>query len=186
MSYEPTTWRIAVRDGFVLSPIRETDKQALFEHLQAKEISETTLTIPYPYAEADAESWIQKRLDHTKRVGKHVSLVIRDFDSKLIGAVGADSLEPGTTHRGEIGYWLAKPYWGKGIMTDAVRAFVAYAFAELEVERLIAHVFDFNLSSARVLEKNGFKLEGYLRKHYRKAGKLFDARLYGLLKEELR
>jgi ribosomal-protein-alanine N-acetyltransferase len=70
-------------------------------------------------------------------------------------------------------------------MTDAVKTYVHYAFAELELLRLTAHVFAFNLASARVLEKNGFKLEGHLRKHFCKDGNLIDANLYGLLKEDL-
>ena len=70
-------------------------------------------------------------------------------------------------------------------MTDVVRAYVDYAFRELKLKRLTAHTFAFNLASARVLEKNGFKLEGRLRKHLLKDGKLIDARFYGLLKEDL-
>jgi RimJ/RimL family protein N-acetyltransferase len=99
--------------------------------------------------------------------------------------LGADSLELAISHRAEIGYWLAQPYWGRGIMTDAVKVYVSYAFKELSVARLTAHVFAFNRSSARVLEKNEFKLEGRLRKHFSKNGELIDGLLYGLLKEEV-
>jgi ribosomal-protein-alanine N-acetyltransferase len=187
--------RIKIRDDLHLSSIRETDKPALVEHLQAKSIYETTLNIPYPYSDAHAEAWIHKRLEHSKDLDKEVSFVIRDGKQMLIGAVGAVSLQithdsalltpEHSQHRAEIGYWLAETYWGRGIMTDAVRCFVRYAFNELELLRLTAHVFEFNVASARVLEKNGFKLEGYLRKHFSKDGQLLDARLYGLLKDEV-
>jgi len=177
--------QIRVRDGVHLSSIRQTDKPALLEHLHARDVYRTTLNIPHPYLEANADWWIQKRIEHTKRFGKEVSFAIRDAEGNLIGAVSADNLEPGTTHKAEIGYWLAKPFWGQGIMTDGVRAYVRYAFEELRLLRLTAHVFEFNLSSARVLEKNGFKLEGRLRKHFRKDGELLDARFYGLLKEDV-
>jgi ribosomal-protein-alanine N-acetyltransferase len=70
-------------------------------------------------------------------------------------------------------------------MTDAVKAYVGYAFDELKLLRLTAHVFEFNAASARLLEKNGFKLEGRLRKHFRKDGALLNALYYGLLKEDL-
>jgi len=178
--------KIKVRDGVHLSGIRQTDKAALLEHLNSKDVYNTTLNIPHPYVEANADWWIEKRIEHTNRLGKEVSFAIRDSDSKLIGVVGADNLELGTTHQAEIGYWLAKPYWGQGIMTDAVRAFVEYAFTELDLVRLTAHVFEFNIGSARVLEKNGFKLEGRLRKHFRKDGELLDARFYGFLKDDSR
>jgi len=177
--------KITVRDGIYLSGVRQTDKRALLEHLGSKDIYNTTLTIPYPYSEADADSWIQKRIAHNSRQGKEVSFAIRDANANLIGVISADNLELGNTHKAEIGYWLAKGYWGKGIMTDAVRAYVEYAFGELQLLKLVAHVFESNAGSWRVLENNGFKLEGHLRKHFRKDGKLFDARIYGLLKEDL-
>lgn len=180
-----TQLNISVREGVHLSGIQQTDKPALLEHLDSKDVYNSTLNIPHPYTEADADWWIHKRIEHTKRIGQEVSFAIRDDEAKLIGIVSADSFEPGTSHRAEIGYWLARACWGKGIMTDAVRAYVRYAFDELQLLRLTAHVFEFNVGSARVLEKNGFKLEGRLRKHIRKDGQLLDGRFYGLLKEEL-
>jgi RimJ/RimL family protein N-acetyltransferase len=175
---------ITVRDEFHLSGLLLTDKPALVEHLRSKDVYNWTLNIPHPYTEADADWWIHQRIEHAARVGIVVSFAIRDASEQLIGIVGADHLEPGTSHRAEIGYWLARAYWGQGIMTDVVRAYVRYAFANLQLVRLTAHVFEFNAGSARVLEKNGFKLEGRLRKHINKDGQLLDGRFYGLLKEE--
>jgi ribosomal-protein-alanine N-acetyltransferase len=177
--------KIKVRHRVHLSGIRQTDRPALLEHLHLKDVYNTTLNVPHPYLESHADSWIQKRIGHTERLGREVTFAIRDAEAKLIGVVGADSLELGTTHKAEIGYWLARPFWGQGIMTEAVGAYVEYAFAELKLLKLIAHTFEFNVGSARVLEKNGFKLEGHLRKHFIKDGELLDARLYGLLKEDL-
>jgi ribosomal-protein-alanine N-acetyltransferase len=176
---------IKFREGFHLSSVRPGDKSALLEHFRAKEIYDTTLNIPYPYSEADADRWLGRRIEAAESQGTEVTFAIRQDDGKLIGAVGADSFKPGASHRAEIGYWLARPFWGQGIMTDAVRAYVRYAFDELEVVRLTAHVFEFNVGSARVLEKNGFKLEGRLRKHFRKGERLHDAFYFGLLREEV-
>ena len=139
------TAKIAIRDGLYLSCVLETDKAALMEHLHSKDVYNTTLNIPHPYLEAHANSWIQKRIARAERVGKEVSFAIRDNQGKLIGVVSAESLEPGTTHRAEIGYWLARPFWGQGIMTDAVRAYVGYAFGELQLLRLTAHVLESNV-----------------------------------------
>ncbi len=175
--------KINVREGIYLSGVTPADKPALLEHLKTRDVYETTLNIPYPYTGADADWWIKKRIEHTRKQGKEVAFAIRD-KGKLIGVVSADNFEVGTTHRAEIGYWLARHYWGCGLMSDAVRAYVSYAFDELGVLRLTAEVFDFNIASARVLEKNGFTLEGRLRKHFRKDGKLIDAGFYGLLKDE--
>ncbi len=176
--------RINVRERISLSGVSLADKAALLEHLQTKAVYDTTMNIPYPYSGADADWWLRKRIEHTRRQGKEVTFAIRD-EQRLIGVVSADSFEVGKAHRAEIGYWLAQSYWGQGVMTDAVRAFVRYAFAELGVLRLTAHVLAFNIASARVLEKNDFTAEGYLRKHFLKDGQLIDARYYGLLKDEL-
>jgi RimJ/RimL family protein N-acetyltransferase len=176
--------KIKVRDDVHLSSIRLTDKSSFVKYLSAKEIYDTTLTIPYPYAESHADSLLQKRIEHAARQGKLVTFAIRDADDNMIGGVGADNLELGTTHRAEISYWLGVQFWGQGIMTDAVRAYVRYAFSELDLLRLTAHTFEANLGSSRVLEKNGFKLEGRLRKHFRKDGVLLDARIYGLLRDD--
>jgi len=177
--------KISIRDGFYLSGPQLNDKPALLEHLNTRDVYNTTLNIPYPYSEADADWWLQKRVAHNEKQGKDVSFAIRDVDGKLIGVVSADQLELGETHKTEIGYWLARDYWGQGIMTDAVKAYVNYAFEELGLLKLVAHCFELNAGSARVLEKNGFKLEGHLRKHFLKDGKLLDARIYGLLKEDV-
>jgi ribosomal-protein-alanine N-acetyltransferase len=184
--FQPMTeLKITVRNGIHLSAIRSSDKAALLEHLYSTDVYATTLNIPHPYSGTDADWWIQKRIEHTKRLGKEVTFAIRAAQDKLIGVVGADSLELGNTHAAEIGYWLARPFWRQGIMTDAVRAYVDYAFGELHLLRLTAHVLEFNTGSARVLEKNGFKLEGSLRKHFRKDEQLLDARFYGLLKRDV-
>lgn len=176
--------RINVRERISLSGVSPGDRPALLEHLQTKAIYDTTMNIPYPYSGADADWWIRRRIEHTRQQGKEVTFAIRD-EEKLIGVVSTDNFELGSTHCAEIGYWLAQSYWGQGVMTDAVRAFVRYAFAELGVLRLTAHVLAFNIASARVLEKNGFTLEGCLRQHFLKDGQLIDARFYGLLKDEL-
>lgn len=180
-----TEHRFEFRDGFHLSGVRLSDRFALLEHFKAKEIYDATLNIPYPYTEADADQWLGRRIESTRSQGQEVTFAIRKDDGEMIGAAGADSFKVGSSHRAEIGYWLARPYWGRGIMTDAVRAYVRYAFGELGLLRLTAHVLAFNVGSSRVLEKNGFRLEGRLRKHFRKEGRLHDAHYFGLLKEDV-
>ncbi|HZS45392.1 MAG TPA: GNAT family protein [Blastocatellia bacterium] len=178
--------KIEITNGRYLSSIQRDDKEALIEHLKAKEIYERTALIPYPYSEADADWWINTRLEARKNLEREVVFGIRNPDGHLIGAIGAQLEEIGLHHRAEFGYWLAKPYWGQGITTDAVRVFIRYAFSELKLSKLTADVFAFNTASARVLEKNGFQKEGYLRQHYFKDGKFIDAIAYGLLKQDLR
>ncbi|MEG4322246.1 MULTISPECIES: GNAT family protein [unclassified Microcoleus] len=176
--------KLYVRDGLYLSGVKPNDKAAFVEHLKEKAIHETTSNIPYPYSEEDAVKWINRCTAGAEKQGKEQLFAIRQSNGYLIGSVGIGDIEIGQTHRAELGYWLAKPYWGQGITTDAVRVFVKYAFKELAVVRLYTQVYDFNIGSWKVLEKNGFKLEGLLRKHIYRDGRYIDDRLYGLLKEE--
>ena len=98
---------------------------------------------------------------------------------QLIGVCGFDGVTRG--HRAELGYWLAKRYWGQGIMTAVTDAACRHMIDQFELVRLVAYVFPQNVASARVLEKIGFRFEGLLPKHFQKEGRFIDARLYGLV-----
>jgi len=176
---------MTIADSFSLTDIVSSDKAAYLEHLQEREIYDQTLNIPYPYTEADADWWINHVTEETRQQGRCVNWAIRRRDGYLVGGIGFHGLELGKTHKGELGYWLAKPYWRKGIMTEAVRRLAEYGFVDLGLIRITAEVFHFNVGSSRVLEKAGFKLEGILRNEYRKDGKVFDGKLYSKLKGEL-
>lgn len=107
---------------------------------------------------------------------------------KVIGSVGLhrDIMRAGVNSK-MIGYVLSKDYWGRGIMPEAVKEIIRYAFEEEALDLIAAHYFRFNDRSKRVIEKSGFKYEGILRK----GRKLFnneivDLVLYSMLKEEYR
>ncbi len=177
--------RLSLTDGFVLSPVERGDQDALVEHLQERAIWRNTLRIPWPYTEADAEDWIEDRIRRRTEQSHETTFAIRRASGRLIGVVGDDDLDVGASHRARLGYWLARPYWNRGIMTDAVSRYVDYAFTELGVVRLTAEVFAWNDASARVLRKTGFTQEGRLRRHREKDGDLVDILYFGLLREDL-
>jgi ribosomal-protein-alanine N-acetyltransferase len=175
--------KLTVNDHIHLSEIRSSDKAAYLEYLNEKEIYDRTLRIPYPYTEAEADEWLALVVKSTQQHGQAVNWAIRNEGDYLIGGIGFDGVAIGKSHLAEIGYWLAKPYWGQGIMTAVVRKLCEFAFAEFVLLKIVAHVFADNASSAKVLKKCGFQQEGYLRKHYFKDGKWLDARLFSLVKE---
>lgn len=173
---------LALDDSYSIADIVPADKPAYLEYLREREISEQTLAIPYPYTEADADDWIRRVAAETTARGRSMNWAIRRDDGRLIGGIGFLGVEVGRSHRGEVGYWLAKPYWGKGIMTEAVRRVSMYAFEEFGLVRIQAHVFHFNAASARVLEKAGYSLEGRLRAFHKKNGVLIDSLLYARMR----
>jgi RimJ/RimL family protein N-acetyltransferase len=85
--------------------------------------------------------------------------------------------------RGELGYWIGVPYWGRGYATEAARRLVGFAFDTLGLNRVHASCFSRNRASARVLEKAGLVREGVLRRHVRRFGRFEDLTLYGLVRE---
>lgn len=156
----------------------------LVEHLNDRDIYDRTLRIPFPYTDANADEWLAVYNSATQQQGQPVHFAIRTADDALIGGCGFNGFEIGKDHRGEIGYWLAKPFWGQGIMTAVVKRACRHAFEQFGLVKIFAHVWLNNPASARVLEKCGFQQEGLLRKHFAKEGKLVDAMLFGLLKDE--
>jgi ribosomal-protein-alanine N-acetyltransferase len=105
---------------------------------------------------------------------------IRKDGGALMGGVGVAGVS--RNEKAEIGYWLARSHWGRGIMTDAVRRLCEFAFEEYNLQRIHAQAFTTNPASSRVLEKAGFTLEGTLRKGFFRDGQAYDVRCYGLLR----
>jgi RimJ/RimL family protein N-acetyltransferase len=173
---------LIVSDRIHLTELRPTDKAACVKYLNDKETHDLTLRLPHPYTEASFDEWFAIVQKTTKENAQPVHWAIRDDRDSWIGSFGFKDFTIGKSHRAEIGYLLAKPYWGKGIMTAVVRRACDYAFSEWGLVRITAEVFAFNPASARVLEKCGFVQEGYLKKHHSKDGHLIDAKLYALVK----
>ena len=109
--------------------------------------------------------------------------VLIEKDGEPMGTIGM-YLYTEEHKRAEMGYDLMKEHWGKGYITEAVGAMVSYGFNELGLERIEATVDSENGASARVLEKNGFKHEGTLRRRFYHDGKWHDEMVFGLLKSD--
>jgi ribosomal-protein-alanine N-acetyltransferase len=112
-----------------------------------------------------------------------VFVIIDKASGKAIGAVGVHRIDE-KNRSAEIGYWLGRPYWGKGIVVEAVNRVVEYLFRERKLQRVFARVWHPNTRSARVLEKAGFTFEGRLRRDTFRNRRWMDVLVFGLLKEE--
>ena len=108
----------------------------------------------------------------------------RSAPSAPIGAIGLETREADYRHSAEIGYWLGKPFWGRGIMTTAAKVVTAYGFQTLGLMRIDAPVRASNDASVRVLEKAGYQREGLLRKAMLKEGAPVDHLLFAILRED--
>lgn len=112
-----------------------------------------TSRMPYPYALADAETWIEAQLQRSTALPHAGFIIERKMDASLMGVVGYPVRASGQV---AIGYWLGREYWGSGYATEAARAAVDLAFEMMPIECLIASCRVINTPSRRVLEKCGF------------------------------
>jgi ribosomal-protein-alanine N-acetyltransferase len=129
---------------------------------------------------SDIEKWFKdykKQFKETKRI----SWAIEDTETKkVIGEISFFDVQV-DHEKGEIGYFLAKEYWGQGIMSEILEKVMGYLFHDLRINRLQSIVVEENLGSRRLLEKNKFKQEGILHKYKLCRGKYFDFILYAKL-----
>mgnify|MGYP006276359909 CR=1 FL=1 len=160
--------------GCRLRPWRHDDLDALVRHADDPRVARTLRDqFPQPYTRAEGERWI----DHATNAGRARELAI-EVDGEAVGGVGMVPGEDVYRYCAEVGYWLGHGYWGRGIMTDAMRAFSAHLLEERGFLRLEAPVFANNPASARVLEKAGFVQESIKRRAVVKAGELLDVWFY--------
>ena len=134
--------------------------------------------IPYPYSERDAAEFIAAMLEADP---EEMFAFAITADDRAIGSISVTRC--GNIHRrtGELGYYLAEPYWGQGAATCAVRKLCDHVFENTDIMRIFAEPFAHNLASCRVLEKSGFTLEGTLRQNAFKNGQLLDMKMYARL-----
>lgn len=137
--------------------------------------------LPYPYTEQDGKEFISAMLSADENETFAFAITV---DNMVLGSIGI--FRQGNIHRqtAELGYYIAEEYWGKGIMTEAVKQICEYVFANSDIIRIYAEPFAYNITSCRVLEKVGFQYEGTLRSNAVKNSKVIDMKMYSLLKEE--
>jgi RimJ/RimL family protein N-acetyltransferase len=154
------------------------DAPALVKHANNRRVSSQLRDLfPYPYSAEDAARFLERTLAREPRETFAIAT-----PHELIGVIGLHRGGDVYRRSAEFGYWLAEPFWGRGIATRAVRALSDWAFANTDLLRLQAGVFESNPASARVLEKAGFELEGRLRRAVSKDGHILDQLTYARLR----
>lgn len=164
-------------EGFILRPWCAADAESLQRHANDAEVARALSDrFPHPYGADDAAWFLASELSSPAE-----ALAI-EIDGAAVGGVGVR--RGSDVHRltGEIGYWLGRAYWGRGLMTHIVPVWCAHLFATQSFARLQANVYSINPASARVLEKCGFVREGTCRDAVVKRGGLLDAWIYATLR----
>lgn len=155
------------------------DRDAIVRHANNRKVwINLRDRFPYPYTVSDARNWLEMVVGSKPETNFAI-----DVAGEAVGGIGF-TLQPDVGRRSaEIGYWLGEEFWGLGIATDALVAVTDHAFANYDLCRLYAHVFEWNGASARVLEKAGYAFEGRLRKSVTKDGRTIDQLMYAAIRD---
>jgi ribosomal-protein-alanine N-acetyltransferase len=177
-------WPFLYTQRLVLRPFKREDASVVRVLAGDRSVASTTAKIPHPYEEGVAEAWIDT---HDKSFQQGQSVILAITLPPLDRPIGAIGLEIDQEHRrGELGYWVGKPYWNNGYCTEAVQAMLKYGFQVVALDRIYAFHFTRNPASGRVMQKVNMKHEGRMRQHILKWGAREDLEVYGILKTDLR
>lgn len=150
--------KVLETERLILRPFALDDLDDLFEYASIDGVGERAGWSHHQNKEKSLEI-----LNSFIKEDKTFAIVLKE-ENKVIGSLGVekytrtDELPELNDYIGrELGYVLSKPYWGKGLMPEAVKRVIDYLFDELEYDFLVCGYFDFNAQSKRVQEKCGFK-----------------------------
>lgn len=182
----PPEWRpqTLTTTRLVLRPFVEADAAPLFEYAKNPNVTRFTL---WDHHKSEAETLAFVRdyalLRYREGMAEPYAIAFQNDPARPIGSCGCFWVsQPNQTM--ELGYWVAEPFWGKGITVEACRAVLGYAFREMQPERMQARVIAGNTASSRVLEKLGFHYEGTLRSAHFRRGNFEDVLFYSILRNE--
>ena len=137
--------------------------------------------IPYPYTELDAHCRIETALKEEKHfVGMHRKIVV---DGKIAGNISISRKSDIFCVDSEISYCLLPEYSGKGIMSEATKLICNHVFLKFPLLRITGIVMEDHIASRKILEKNGFVLEGIIKKATYKLGKIHNLCYYAKFRE---
>lgn len=155
------------------------DREAIVRHANNRKVwLNLRDRFPHPYTIADARNWLEMVVG----VRPENSFAIA-VDDEAVGGIGFTVQHDVGRRSAEIGYWLGEEFWGRGLATQALIAVTDYAFANYDLCRMYAHVFEWNPASARVLEKAGYQFEGRLKKSVTKDGQTIDQLMYAVVRD---
>lgn len=165
-----------------LRQIRLSDISSLLSYCNNKKISDQIINIPYPYREEDAVYRINFVLQGFKNKERYVFAISLKDREELIGEIGLH-IDKGN-NCAQVGYWIAEPFWGKGIATEALAAILKFGFETLQLNKIYATHYPENAPSGKVMLKNKMVKEAEMRAHYKIDGVYKDVIQYRLTKKE--
>jgi RimJ/RimL family protein N-acetyltransferase len=169
-------------ERLTLRPYMMADAPAVQRIVSDRELASTTLSIPHPYPEDGAVEWLKSIEPNWSNGSGAVYAITLTSTGELVGSIDL-RIKPEHRHA-EIGYIIAREYWGNGYVTEAAMAMLRLGFETLNLNRIYAHHMTHNPASGRVMRKIGMRYEGTMRQHIIKWGEVRDIAFYGITREQ--
>ncbi|MBO8182768.1 MAG: GNAT family N-acetyltransferase [Archaeoglobus sp.] len=166
-----------------LRKLKISDARDIYDNIRDEEVVRWLLRILDPYSFNDALKFIRRTQYRIRKNKGYAFGIVLKETGRVVGVVDLFNID-WENRNAEMGYWLGRRYWNRGLMTEAVKLALKFAFQDLKLHRVSATIFEGNLASRRVLEKAGFKLEGKRREARLKFGRWQNELIYGILKSE--
>lgn len=166
----------------LLRRMEVSDSHSLFKIWSDPDVSKFMNISSFTH-EAQAKEMIQL-LEELTQASKAIRFSMIELKSnEIIGTCGFNSIDFENA-KAEIGYDIAKAYWGNGYAPEGISAILNYGFETLKLNRIEAKVEPANVNSIKVLEKLHFTFEGTLRQYEKSKGNFIDIKMYSLLKTD--
>jgi len=161
---------------FKLRPFELNDLESLVRHANNFNVAKfLTDAFPHPYTAENGRAFIEFA---NKDTPVHIFAIV--INDEVAGGIGIHPQSDIHRKNVELGYWLAEPFWGRGVITKAIGEMVDFAFKNYDINRVFARPFGTNKASQRVLEKAGFNLEASIEKSLFKNGEFLDELIYAI------
>lgn len=165
--------------SFILRSWGPSDLPSLVRHADNAAIARYLADVfPHPYTVADGQAYIEFATSQPPGC-----IFAIDVAGEAVGSIAIHPQADIFRKNAELGYWLAQPLWGQGIVTQAIRQVVAHGFQTFDLTRIFARPFGTNHASHRVLEKAGFSLEARFSQTLFKNGEFVDEWVYAIRRE---
>jgi len=171
-----------ITNRLMLRKIQLSDVSSLLKYANNKNISDQIFNIPFPYHEEDAIYRLNFVLQGFKNKECYVFAITLKDENELIGEIGLHLDK--TNNNAQLGYWIAEPFWGKGIATEAASEILKFGFEELNLNKIYATHYPENEASGKVMLNNKMIKEAELKEHYRIDNVYRSVIQYRLTKQE--
>ncbi len=164
-----------------MRPFEPADIASVFELAGAKEIADNTF-VPHPYSREAAKEFVDRVRQQWSADEAYVFAILDKATDDFVGAMG---IHPEAAHNSAtVGYWIGKPFWGRGIATAALRLLIRFGFEQLKLNRIEAGHLAHNAASGRVMQKAGMRCEGRRRQAVLHREEYKDVIWYAIIRDE--